>query len=578
MPKTVSNPIDLTYRFQNVSIGPFFRGVGREGADPSMVEFDGRYYLFVSMSAGFWHSDDLVEWTHAEMPGLPIYDYAPDARVIDGYLVVCASRARKPCNFYRSKSPLDGEWEEIPGTFAFWDPNLFQDDDGRVYLYQGCSSRKPIDVVELDRATFRPIGTPVALIASDVDHHGWERIGDNWDPSTASSNPIFKAITGAAPYIEGAWLTKHNGIYYLQYSAPGTELNTYADGYYTSTSPLGPFTYSAHSPFSSKPGGFMPGAGHGSTMQDRHGNWWHVATMRISKNYSFERRIGLFPAGFDANGVLFCNQEFSDYPMTIPDGPADPWSLSAQSMLLSHGTVATASSSAEGHGPELVTNEDAQTWWVAGDSNAGHWVQTELPVGSTVAGVQVNLAEHKVRPPKPSRSETTVVVPFRRHLYETTPPAEFLLQASVDGVDWVDLVDTRGSSESRSNLYLELDRPAVYRFVRVTGFTQPFGAVFAVSGLRVFGRGRGASPVVVVPTAKRTSDLNALISWDKVPGASGYNVRYGITADTLYSSWLVYDQDSLDLGALNAGQDYWVAVDSFNDNGVTRGTAVPVID
>ena len=30
-------------------------------------------------------------------------------------------------------------------------------------------------------------------------------------------------------------------------------------------------------------------------------------------------RIGLFPAGFDDDGVLFCNQNFADYPMVVPD-------------------------------------------------------------------------------------------------------------------------------------------------------------------------------------------------------------------------------------------------------------------
>ena len=54
-----------------------------------------------------------------------------------------------------------------------------------------------------------------------------------------------------------------------------------------------------NNPYSYKPGGFLPGAGHGSTMQDRDGCWWHTATMRISVNHVFERRVGLWPAGVD---------------------------------------------------------------------------------------------------------------------------------------------------------------------------------------------------------------------------------------------------------------------------------------
>lgn len=577
MTRKISNPLDLSYRFQDVSIGPFFRGVGREGADPSIVLFDGRYYLFVSMSAGFWHSADLVDWRFQPTPQLPNYDYAPDVRAIDGALVVCASRAKKPCNFYRTTDPLGDEWEEIPGTFAFWDPNLFQDDDGRLYLYQGCSSRRPIDVVELDRRTFAPLGTAVPVISSDIENHGWERLGESYDPSTMPSNPLFKAVTGQKPYIEGAWLTKHDGVYYLQYSAPGTELNTYADGYYTADSPMGPFTYSPHSPFSSKPGGYLPGAGHGSTMQDTHGNWWHVATMRISKNFAFERRVGLFPAGFDEDGVLFCNQEFADYPMTVPHGPADPWSLSARSMLLSYRTPTTASSNDADHPSRLAVDEDVRTWWVAADSRSGQWIQTELPEGSVVDSVQVDLAEHEMSPPKPKWRDKVTVLPFRRAMHVTDEPAEILVRASIDGIDWVDLDDTRGSSESRSHRFIELAQPAAYRYVRVTGFAQPYGGRLAVSGLRVFGRGGGELPTAAAPTAMRTSALNALIRWAAVPGAQGYNVRYGIASDKLYSSWLLYEKTSLDLGALNAGHDYWVAVDAFNENGVTRGTPVRVV-
>ncbi len=45
----------------------------------------------------------------------------------------------------------------------------------------------------------------------------------------------------------------------------------------------------------------------------------------------------------------------------------------------------------------------------------------------------------------------------------------------------------------------------------------------------------------------------------------------------MYHSWLVYEQTDLDLRALNAGADYWVAVDSFNENGITPGAPVPVV-
>ena len=50
--KTYCNPLDLGYRYQHMKEGPRVAGF-REGADPTLVYFKNKYYLFVSMSAGF---------------------------------------------------------------------------------------------------------------------------------------------------------------------------------------------------------------------------------------------------------------------------------------------------------------------------------------------------------------------------------------------------------------------------------------------------------------------------------------------------------------------------------------------
>jgi hypothetical protein len=108
-------------------------------------------------------------------------------------------------------------------------------------------------------------------------------------------------------------MTKHNGKYYLQYGAPGTEFSGYADGVVVGDHPLGPFTPQSL-PFSYKPGGFARGAGHGATFKDNYNNWWHVSTIAISVKNNFERRIGLWPAGFDKDDVMYMDAAFGDYP------------------------------------------------------------------------------------------------------------------------------------------------------------------------------------------------------------------------------------------------------------------------
>ncbi|WP_189842100.1 family 43 glycosylhydrolase [Streptomyces umbrinus] len=582
--RTFCNPLDISYRYQDIrfsgtvqgiKLGEPRRSVHREAADPSIVRYRDRYYMFVSMSAGFWHSADLVRWEYHATSKLPALDYAPDVREIDEALYISASRKEDNCPFFRSVDPLSDDFVEVtPGTFPFWDPNLFQDTDRSVYLYWGCDSKTPLYGVRLSD-TFSPIGEPSPLISADVLAHGWEQLGEDHvvEPPQTERDTLIARLRGTTPYIEGAWMTERNGTYYLQYAAPATQLNTYADGYYTATSPLGPFTYSLDSPFSSKPGGFITGAGHGSTFQDEHGNWWHAATMRISVNDEFERRVGIFPAGFDDDGVLFCNQNFADYPMTVPDGPFDPWTPPAW-MLLSYKADAVASSAAPGHDPASAVDEDVRTWWAAANSEPSESLTVDLGAGKTVHALQINLADHELADGAPHTPEGVDLGHSWRGIFPGHQPAEFVVEISPDGQEWTVVRDSRGTGIDAPHGYLVLDAPCRTRFVRVTSGRLPFDGVFAVSGVRVFGTGDGDAPPPVRARAARVDDRTARIEWDAAPGAIGYNIRYGRHPRKLYHSWLVHERTALDLRSLNAGVEYWVAVDAFGEAGVTSGEPV----
>jgi hypothetical protein len=63
-----------------------------------------------------------------------------------------------------------------------------------------------------------------------------------------------------------------------------------------------------------------------------------------------------------------------------------------------------------------------------------------------------------------------------------------------------------------------------------------------------------------------------------VEGAQGYNVRWGIAPDKLYSSWLLYDKSELDLRCLVKGQEYFVQVEAFNENGISQVSETVRID
>ena len=387
--------------------------------------------------------------------------------------------------------------------------------------------------------------------------------GLNAEVLTAMFNAVDK------PYIEGAFMTKHNGTYYLQYACPGTQYNTYADGVYTSKSPLGPFTLQASNPFSSKPGGFMTGAGHGSTIADKYGNYWHASTMRISVNHDFERRVGLFPAGFDADGVLYCNQNFADYPHEIPAGPFDTASQQPKWMLLSYRKAVTASSTATGSAPANAVDEDCRRWWSAGSDQPGEWLCVDLGKDSDVRAVQVNLADEAlvVDFPADSYGDDRKT----RHI-ETRPQiSHYTVETSLDGKAWTLREDVACEC---SNGYYEYADGIRARYIRVTGGALPYDQTLRVSGLRVFGNGEGDRPAQADAKAVRVDALDGKVSWQHIENAQGCNVRYGIAPDKLYQSWLVYDADEVTLSTLMAGQEYYICVDSFNENGITTGKII----
>lgn len=183
--KYFCNPLNVDYRYQfNQQVMPGLGEgaieVSREAADPSMIYFKGKYYIFASMTLGVWVSEDMANWEAKRLPdNLPFYDYAPDVRVIGDYVYFSASKRGEPCNFYRTKNIEEGPYEEIKGTFDFWDPNLFVDDDGKVYFYWGCANMTPIWGVEMDPETMQPKTERIELVHGNWSENGYEVCGED---------------------------------------------------------------------------------------------------------------------------------------------------------------------------------------------------------------------------------------------------------------------------------------------------------------------------------------------------------------------------------------------------------------
>ena len=544
---TYCNPLNLdyTYPFHNSHLGKSYRS----GADPAVVEFRGEYYMFVTRSWGYWHSKDLLNWDFIT-PEKWYFEgcNAPAAHNYkDSVLYVCGNPSGAMSILY-TDNPKRGDWKAVPSVLHdLQDPALFIDDDERAYMYWGSSNRWPIRGKELDmKNKFLPIAKkPDSLLFLRPDIHGWERFGENH-------------TSDIKPFIEGAWMTKHNGKYYLQYAAPGTQFNVYGDGVYVGKSPLGPFEYAAHNPFCYKPGGFATGAGHGSTVCGPGGIYWHFGTIHLSINYKFERRLCMFPTFLDEDGAMYSDTYFGDYPHYSPDqvsrqttsGGFRGW------MLLSYGKPVKASSQLESYPVENVTDENLKTFWVAEKNDDKQWVEIDLEEVSDVYALQLNFFDYE---------ETGFWgrMPNLRQRY--------LVEASVDGARWRVLVDYRNSFRDAPHNYIELDQPIEARYIRYRHHYVP-GKNLAMGDIRVFGLGRGKKPATVkgFTVVREADERNARISWKAVKGAQGYNVLWGVALDKLYSSWMVYGDNSLDLRALTVGQKYYFAIESFNENGISQ--------
>ncbi|MNY71629.1 hypothetical protein D3C86_2100150 [compost metagenome] len=77
----------MAYKYQFIDFEKM--SICREAADPSLILFKGKYYLFPSITAGFLSSDNLVDWDFHRLKDVSIYDYAPDVRVIEAVKITC---------------------------------------------------------------------------------------------------------------------------------------------------------------------------------------------------------------------------------------------------------------------------------------------------------------------------------------------------------------------------------------------------------------------------------------------------------------------------------------------------------
>ena len=222
---------------------------------PEVYAHNGRFYLFYS-----------AQWK--DNPGNDLENFRIGVAVAD-----------KPT----------GPFVDLPGGplfdpgYPIIDANVYFAKDGRIFLYYSrCCYKHPVASevaawarqkgwfdeieeswvygVELKPDFSGVIGDPVLLLRPPVTMDDAQA---EWESRSVTSREVNRRWT------EGSFTFKHDGIYYMMYSANHFAGENYAVGYATATHPLGPYTKAANNPVLEKNttrGGDVSGTGHNSVV------------------------------------------------------------------------------------------------------------------------------------------------------------------------------------------------------------------------------------------------------------------------------------------------------------------------
>jgi len=276
---------DRTYRNPIIDrLGP---------ADPTVIRYRGKYYLYPTLDCKGYDvfvSDDLVHW---EPKGKCFTDprggvWAPDVfhhRRGDEkfylYYTVDKPGGGKLIGVALADDPLGPFKDRGTLVDSAIDAHLFQDDNGRLYLYYA-------DLTPgFSRIAVQPMGDPLTRkgeptpVISPTDD--WERRRGH--------------------IAEGPWMLKHKGRYYLMYSGSGADGPDYAIGYATAKSPTGPFTKYQGNPIAKRGHGVF-GPGHHCVVTGPDGKLWMVYHQQHSQRIGWKRFLAIDPLWFDEQGVI----------------------------------------------------------------------------------------------------------------------------------------------------------------------------------------------------------------------------------------------------------------------------------
>ena len=392
-PHTFCNPLPIPnypigYVARNAVNGKPDAGVGwllghqeqfRELGEPTALWHEGKWYLYPSVDMAWVSADNGATWQHHPL-NVRDLGYSPTVVRHRGRFLLAANGPA----IYASASPL-GPFEKI-GDFPaprsakdpkVWDKALFSDDDGRLYLYFGCSAAGGIWGMELDAADpTKALSEPVEFFAFDPQKRPWEALGE-WNQDLTKG------------WIEGSWMVKRNGRYYLTYSAAGKECRTYAMGCFVGSSPMGPFLPQKRNPILRTVDGLITGPAHGCIVAGPENQLWAFYSVRAGVAHIYDSRIGMDPAEIDTNGELVVRGATS-LPQWLPGKmPSDAKSTDCGWLPINGAMQTLGSTNAPNLWGRLAVDNEMRTWWQPAEGDTKPTLTSAFSAPATINAVRL---------------------------------------------------------------------------------------------------------------------------------------------------------------------------------------------
>ena len=482
---------------------------GNASGDVTVIREQGEYYMYCT-GGGAWISSDLLHWSFQHVTNVPV---APHVVKYDGSFYMCGNSSP----VFKADNPLGpftsiGPWKNTPDVAGGWrgpfDMDIYIDDDNKPYLYYPGRGIDGIYVVPLDPNDLTRFAGPAKHLFAFNRDHVWERYGE------------MNEYTDVA-WIEGPWLQKYKGTYYLEYSASGTQWKTYAEGYYTAKSPLGPFTYAPNNPLLRRTDGLVTGPAHGSIVEGPDKKLWQFYTIVLS-NPPGGRRIGIDRVTFDEDGRMAV--KVTDTPQWAPGAVNDPSQGDSGSIPVTINKVramnalSQSSSQNPGRDAAYAADNSSGTWWEPAPTDTQPTLTIELSPATrfdavqlfTIDSVRLMFDVGRGFGGGRGRGGQSVGSTPAAERPATTPAPEspalnayqYRIEVSLDGRTYTTALDQTKNAVSRNTIFEEIP-PVKCRFARLTLTNWPKATPLGIIEFTVFGKPAKSLPAAQPIPGKR---------------------------------------------------------------------------